>query len=167
MESLGGVTSVNEYRITKYNPAYRDQTGAYLREDWISISGIGKSFNGEVLTRDEYERVENAYITAALAFLHEAHLSSLRVAGLENPRGLPLAISEGRILSLEQVGDVIRRNLREEFWCRLEGTNGFVHIGWDYYMYVGVAHPCPTARARAAELGLFVEELPSPYSEPR
>jgi hypothetical protein len=66
-------------------------------------------------------------------------------------------------LSLVQVGDVIPQVLREEFWCRLEGVEGFIHIGWDYYMYVGVPIPCPAAQMRAAALGLYVEEFASPY----
>ena len=32
-------------------------------------------------------------------------------------------------------------------------------------MYVGVPHPCPAAEARAAELGLYVEEFASPIRE--
>jgi hypothetical protein len=55
--------------------------------------------------------------------------------------------------------------LREEFCCRLQNAAGFVHFGWDYYMYIGVPHPCPTAEALALNLGLFVEELDSPYNE--
>jgi hypothetical protein len=47
----------------------------------------------------------------------------------------------------------------------LEGGEGFIHFGWDYYMYIGVPHPCPTARVRAADLGLYIEEFASPYVE--
>ena len=32
-------------------------------------------------------------------------------------------------------------------------------------MYVGVPGPCPTAEARAVELGLYVEEFASPVRE--
>jgi hypothetical protein len=63
------------------------------------------------------------------------------------------------------VDKIIRRILREEFRCRLEGGEGFIHFGWDYYMYIGVPHPCPTARVRAADLGLYIEEFASPYVE--
>ncbi len=119
-----------------------------------------------MLTREEYERVESAYVEAALAFLNEGGLTSLRIEGLENARGQVLAFGEGTVLSLEHVADVIRRVLREEFWCRLEGIRGFIHLGWDYYMYIGVPNPCPRAHAQAVELGLYVEELASPYSEP-
>jgi hypothetical protein len=55
--------------------------------------------------------------------------------------------------------------LREELWCRLEGQSGFVHIGWDYYMYIGVPHRCPKAEFLVEELGLHPELFPSPYKE--
>lgn len=44
-----------------------------------------------------------------------------------------------------------------------KGIGGFVHFGYDYYMYVGVETPCPQAQRLAAQLGLFVEEMRSPY----
>lgn len=156
---------MNEYRITKYDPALRDSTGAYTKKEWTMFTDIGRSFQGVVLTKSEYERVEDAYVQAALAFLTEGGLAELTIEGLENPQKKKLEFSEGSILSLNQVGDVIRRLLRDEFWCRLEGNGGFVHIGWDYYMYVGVSHPCPSAEKLADDVGLYVEEFKSPYSE--
>jgi hypothetical protein len=156
---------VNEYRVTKYNPALRDHSGAHTRVEWVSFTQIGQTFSGVLLTADEYERVEEAYVQAALSFLRESGLSSMRVAGLEDSRMHPLDFQNDSVLPLDRIGEIIRRILREEFWCRLEGSNGFIHFGWDYYMYIGVPHPCPTARSRAAELGLYVEEFASPYAE--
>jgi hypothetical protein len=156
---------VNEYRVTKYNPTFRDQSGAYTKVEWTSFTQIGQTFSGVPLTSAEYERVEEAYVQAALSFLRESGLFSMRVAGLENPRMQPLDFQNDSVLPLDRIGEFIRRILRQEFWCRLEGSEGFIHFGWDYYMYIGVPHPCPTARARAAELGLYVEEFASPYVE--
>jgi hypothetical protein len=102
-------------------------------------------FGGVVLTDSEYQRVEQAYISSALAFLREGGLNSLTVVGLENHKGLALAFGEGSVISLEHIGDVIRQILREEFWWRLEDRGGFVHFGWDDYMYIGVPHRCPSA----------------------
>jgi hypothetical protein len=156
---------VNEYRITKYNPAYRDAKGAYTADEWIRFQDVGRSFAGVILTTEEYARTEDAYAKAALAFLTEAGLSALNVNGLENRTKQPLSFHEGSTLALNEIGDVIRRVLREEFWCRLEGAAGFIHIGWDYYMYLGVPHPCPEARASAVEMGLYVEDFASPYRD--
>ncbi len=156
---------VNEYRVTKYNPAFRDQSGAYTKVEWTFFKQIGQTFSGVPFASDEYERVEEAYIQAALSFLRESGLLSMRVAGLENPRSQPLDVQNDSVLPLNRIGEIIRRILREEFWCRLEGTDSFIHFGWNYYMYIGVPHPCPTAQGRAAELGLYVEEFASPNRE--
>jgi len=156
-----------EYRVTKYDPALRDATGAYTADDWTSVTDIGRAFAGVILTEDEYRRVEQAYIDSALAFLREGRLSSLTIEGLENHNELKLEFDEGSVLTPVQVGKLIPQVLREEFWCRLQDRDGFVHFGWDYYLYVGVPHRCPEAERFAADLGLYPEEFASPYSETR
>jgi hypothetical protein len=157
-------TPVNEYRVTKCNPAFRDQSGAYTKDEWTLFKQIGQTFSDVQFTSAEYERVEDAYVEVALSFLRESGLSSMKVAGLEN-RMQALDFQNDTVLPLDRIGEIIRRILREEFWCRLEGSEGFIHFGWDYYMYVGAPHPCPKAQARAAELGLYVEEFASPVRE--
>jgi hypothetical protein len=152
-----------EFRVTKYDPAHRNRSGAYTREEWTAVSDIGRSFGGVVLTEAEYQRVEDAYATAAIAFMRDAGVPSLMVAGLENHSGLPLPFGNGTALSLTDAAEIVRRVLREEFWCRLEGAGAFIHLGWDYYMYVGASRPCPGAAALARQLGLFVEPFRSPY----
>jgi TPR repeat protein len=66
-------------------------------------------------------------------------------------------------LSLPQIAEAIRDMLREECWCRLESSDAFVHLGYDYYMYLGVPKDCPNAVAFASANGLFVEPFKSPY----
>jgi hypothetical protein len=164
MDSFGGRgNAVFEYRVTKYDPARRDASGAYTRDEWTSVSDLGRAFGGAALTRAEYERVEDAYAAAALAFLREGGVPGLSVAGLENPFAAKLDLTDGSSLSLERAAHVLRRVLREEFWCRLEGAGGFVHVGYDYYMYVGVPRRCPAAEQAARGLGLFPEQFRSPY----
>lgn len=154
---------MNEYRVTKYNPALRTPTGSFTGNEWISFKDVGRLVGGVLLTPEEYGRVEHAYITAALAFLQEAGITALRVEGLENSRKQQLGFGEGAMLPLDRVGEVVGRILREEFWCRLESSSAFLHFGWDYYMYIGVASHCPRARAKAIQLGLYVEDFVSPY----
>jgi hypothetical protein len=154
---------VYEYRVTKYNPRFRNSSGAYTREEWTSFADIGCSFGGVELTRAEYERVEDAYVATAAAFLREAAVSQVIVRGLENGRGPSVSFADGDALAMEQVPEVLRSVLREECWCRLEGPDAFVHVGWDYYIYVGVPSPCPAASRQAKDLGLFVEDFASPY----
>jgi hypothetical protein len=156
---------VFEFRVTKYDPTHRDGRGCYTRSEWTSVSDIGRTFDGVVLIESEYRRVEDAYATAAVAFLREAGVPLLTVAGLENHSHTPLQFDDGSPLGLIEIGEVVRSVLREEFWCRLEGAGAFVHFGYDYYMYVGVARSCPEAAALARQLGLYVETFRSPYNE--
>ena len=59
---------------------------------------------------------------------------------------------------------VVRHLLREALWCRLEDDAGrYIHVGYDYYMYLGVDRNCPESEALAKRRGLFVEEFRSPY----
>jgi hypothetical protein len=87
------------------------------------------------------------------------------VADLENRRDVQLSFQNGSDLPLDKIADVIRGMLQEQFWCRLEGQDAFVHIGWDFYMYIGVPHRSIRAEQKAVVLGLFVEEFESPYHE--
>jgi hypothetical protein len=151
-----------EYRVTKYDPAFRDSHGAYQREEWTAASDVGRELGGELVTAESYQRGEDAYVISALAFWREAGQPDLIVRGLERtPANLPL--SEGSAVPESLLDVVIRRILREDLWCRLESEVCFLHFGWDYCMYVGVARACAAACARAATSGLFVEPFVSPH----
>ncbi len=154
-----------QYRVTKYDPAYRDQSGRYTRDDWIMFGQVGQECGGTVLTLGEYEWVESAYIDSALAFLREAGIGSLVAQGVENSSGSSSALQEGARVALRELPDVMRRILREEFWCRLEAPGAFVRFGHDYYMYIGVPEACKSACEFARERALFVEPFESPYRE--
>ena len=154
-----------EYRITKYDPDLRDEDGQYIRNEWVEITDIGRRFDAGVLTREEYERVENAYVTTAKAFLSEAGVEFLKVDALEFYPDPPFPLAEGEVLSLEKAGEVLRHMLRNKFWCRLETPGGFIHADWNLYMYVGVPEPVFQAHQLARDLGLFVEPFESPKKD--
>jgi hypothetical protein len=153
-----------QFRVTKYNPQHRNLSGGYLQTEWTSFSDIGQVFPSGRLTHENYEAVEHAYIEAALAFLRESGCTSLRVTGLETRQDIPNVPREGATLPLQELAPVLRALLREQFWCRLEARDVFVHVGYDYYMYLGVPTACPAAEATARSIGLFVEEFSSPYA---
>lgn len=156
---------MHHYRVTKYNPDHRDATGAYVRDDWTSFGDIGRAFHGITLSRDEYLRVESAYVGVAMTFLEEDRSPDLHVVGLEIRGDKPTAPTEGSVVSRQDLVKVCRSILREKFWCRLESGSRYLHFGWDYYMYVGVVSDCMQAVAKAKSLGLFVESFDSPYME--
>jgi hypothetical protein len=167
------------WRISKYDPAHRDAKGAYTRDDWTSVSDLGGTFEGEDLTPEAYQAVEDAYVAAVEAFLEAASVDSLRVNDLaeidlegENVQGLgltparpPTSLVEGGWLDREAVSIAVRLALREAIWCKLEAQGRFfIHFGYDYYLYIGSERPCAEAVAQVRELGLFAEPMPSPYT---
>ena len=150
--------AMNEYRITKYNPEKRNEFGHYTHsQEWTSFSEIGKN-----VSLEEYLAVECAYIKSAIEFLQYSNVCSLRVSGLEDSSHQS-HVQEGEIIPIEHLEPVLRALLREEFWCRLEAVDGFIHVGWDYYMYVGVIKGDELAISKATNRGLFVEDFVSPY----
>jgi hypothetical protein len=168
---------MNRWRISKYNPKFRKH-GAYQKDDWTSVSEIGKSFQGSIFTLQQYLDTEDRYVSVVLSFLRESGLSSLTVKNLEKdlPRppqvvNLELAdllqemsdLQEGELSPVE-IEKTCRVNLRELIWCKLEKEQLFyVHFGRDYYMYIGSALSCPRSVSDVSSVGLFIEEFPSPY----
>ena len=167
-----------QWRVTKYDPRYRNRSGVYRREEWTAASDIGRVFNGRPLELAEYLAIEDRYVAAALHFLQESSLSSLQVLDLETNQDTTAATQhgladilqqaplpyEGQWLSDDELARVCRLNLRSLLWCRLQDDGRFfIHFGHDYYMYIGSLSPCTGAIKQATELGLFVESFPSPY----
>ncbi|MFD0367583.1 RNA-binding protein [Streptomyces sp. NPDC127114] len=159
------------YRVTKYDPADRDEYGDYT--------------GAEDVTSDHGE-VEAAYLHAIQAFaadsgvdrlsVREPGISSFVHFGVEPPLSgfglgtlLPGGLAgfyDGAEVSLDTGLELVRLMLRDSgAWCRLEVEGAFaVHVGWDQYVYVESGQPCHAALARSRELGLFPERLDvSPY----
>jgi hypothetical protein len=158
-----------EYRITKYDPKKRDAQSYYLPDEWFMYSQVGREVGGSLLTMEEYLRVENSYINTAVTMLAECGVDSVAICGLENNRGhqaRSFVLREGERLIGESLREALRSILREEFWCRLEeNERSYIHIGWDYYMYLGVPCRALAGIEAARSLGLFVEPFESPYKQ--
>ncbi|KAA0938726.1 S1 RNA-binding domain-containing protein [Streptomyces apricus] len=159
------------HRITKYDPAHRDERGYYTgAEDTISDHGP----------------VEEAYLAAVAVFAEAAGIDQLEIRepqiagfahfGLQPPvdgYGLadlfpagPAGFHDGAVVPIAVGLELVRAMLRDNgAWCRLEAGGAFaVHVGWDQYLYIGSNKPCATALARTCALGLFPERLDaSPY----
>ncbi|MFF4429592.1 S1 RNA-binding domain-containing protein [Streptomyces sp. NPDC001513] len=169
------------YRVTKYDPADRDDSGSYVgAEDTVSDHGA----------------VEAAYLQAVEAFAVESGIDRLSVRepgissfvhfGAEPPMdgfgldglfprdpadtadsAVPTGFHDGAEVPLDTALALVRVMLRDGgAWCRLEVEGAFaVHVGWDQYLYVGSSSPCEEAQARARALGLFPERMDaSPYA---
>ncbi|WBP91114.1 S1 domain-containing protein [Kitasatospora cathayae] len=166
------------YRITKYDPADRDERGVYT---------------GPQEAVSDHGPVEAAYLEAVAAFAKESGVRHLSIREPQAPPGfahfgLEPPVEGGGLAGLfppdltgfhdgarvpVAVGlELVRAMLRDSgAWCRLESEPdafpepGFaVHVGWDQYVYVSSSAPCPAAVARTRELGLHPEPLDaSPY----
>jgi hypothetical protein len=151
------------WRISKYNPIFRDDYGAYRREDWTSFDDIGRVFNGTLLTLADYIQMEDRYVSTALHFAHGAGILELIASEVELRRS-NLGVSEGMHVSINRASEIIKTSLRSFMWCKLELPFQFyLHFGYDYYMYIGNQFPLPESVEFAEKCGLFVEECKSPY----
>lgn len=165
---------MKSYRVTKYNPEFRDASGRHASDDWTSISDVGGLVQGRRLSMERYRLVEDAYVAAIARFMDAADLHALTLTDLEyhgDGEGLPEpAQSEsaewvrtlplvGQVISLTEIEKIARLALREVIWCKMRGAGFFVHFGRDYYMYIGLAAPPPPVAPP-----LFVEVYESPYA---
>ncbi|WP_345696130.1 RNA-binding protein [Kitasatospora terrestris] len=162
---------IRVHRVTKYDPADRDERGHYT---------------GPLDCWSDEGPVEAAYLETVAAFARAAGIDRLTVRdpGLSGPvhfglgplldgHGLsglfpePAAFHDGAEVDLATAVELVRVMLRESgAWCRLEADERFfVHVGYDLYMYIGTTGPYEPGMRRAQELGLFPEPLAeSPYA---
>lgn len=158
------------YRVTKYDPADRDESGHYV---------------GAENTDSDRGPVEAAYLRAVAAFAADAGLDNLIIrepgaAGSNRFGAAPAAprltgtfppdltgYHDGAEVTLDVALELVRAMLRGTtgVWCRLEAEGEFaVHVGWDQYVYISTHVSSEDAVARTRGLGLFPEPLDaSPY----
>lgn len=171
---------MNSWRVTKYNPKYRDNNGFYTRanQEWYLYSQIGEIYNGTKFTYSEYKKVEDAYVNAILYFMRDTGLNTLQIVGLSKNKKLEKTkhnsqkmiqvikpLKEQSIVNMNDIKYITRWNLRDDslFGCHFQSQDMFIHFGWDYYMYIGSTKECKDAIAKTEALGLFVEPMESPY----
>lgn len=171
-----------EYRITKYDQSQRDERGRYICPSaWTCYSDVGDTYDGKVLTLEECLRVESAYIATAIKMFEHSGLPFLRLTRVEAPewqkddlrqKGKPLYddtfetidFSEDAIVHLKEMPAVLQMVFRGFGYASLEWRNKFyVHVGWDFYMYVGTDKPAHKEDSvRSADL--YIEnDFPSPH----
>lgn len=166
------------YRITKYNPAFRDKEGRYVNEEWTSVYDIGKKFNNKILTPDDYLFSENQYISILLKIIKDVKIPYLVIKELEQDL-LEVEIKKKKLSEIGINGSIydnlpFRNNkkieiicfdeifkliLREIIWCKLEFKKKFfIHFGYDFYVYVGC-----NSKIDFNNNFLFLESIKSPY----
>jgi hypothetical protein len=106
------------FRVSKYNPQYRNSTGVYVRDEWTEFSDIGRTFQGVRLTFDQYAITEAAYIAVVKALLSEANVPAMKVGFIEVGKIFPKLRNRVEVSSAS-IPAVVRDLLRGTYWCRL------------------------------------------------
>lgn len=153
---------MQQYRVTKYDPKHRVD-GVYTRDEWTSVSDVGRSYDGQMFTMAEYERVEQQHIAFLCALAERDNAFPLTIRAYEQHHGSERSWLEGRTVTRDELPALLRAILREECWCRLESRDFFIHFGYEYYLYVGCSFTQEGIAALAAEYALFADPMVSPY----
>ena len=171
---------MQSYRISKYNPMYRNQQGIYTVDEWTSFSDIGRAYQGIELTKEDYLKTESIYCDAVYEILMQQDVRVLEVRNLErtfsltemsrflSEKSLQLTeeecyiiqtIQEKQQISIEQIKFYVKLLLRDCFWCILADTesDAKVSVGYDYYIHL-TCDALDRSRINAYEkLGIYVE----------
>ena len=153
--------AMNECRISKYNEKYRIN-GIYTRDEWTSMSDIGKKYGNIIFTYDEYVKVETKYLNVIKNILNAGKVKFLQIQGLEDYKHVCQFTPKQKVYLCE-ILNISQDCLREKYWCRLESDKMFIHFGYDYYMYIGSNLTYDEMKKIVDEQGLYIEKRKSPY----
>lgn len=163
------------FRITKYNPQFRNKQGEYKNEEWTSVYDIGKKFEGVQFRFDEYKHFEDAYIQAIFTIMDINIIENFTIKELEKYDFNPYPdfatniekhyknFRNNQIILKDELPIFLRLILREIIWCKLSNKRMVVHFGYDYYTYIGSAKSINHKLKEIMGLGLYVEQIKSPY----
>ncbi|PHS09816.1 MAG: hypothetical protein COA78_11800 [Blastopirellula sp.] len=170
------------FRVTKYNPKYRNSEGHYLPDEWTCPSEVGKVFNGNTFTKKQYFEIENKYIEAIVSVLQFENLDHLRITNLctdyceENladkthlwlveKEFTDIELFEDKPVLVSELPILLKMIFRNFIWCKLEINNLFyLSVEWDFYMFIATPNCNRDTFNEAQETGLFVEEVDSTFS---
>ncbi|MCR9011129.1 hypothetical protein [Gabonibacter chumensis] len=160
----------HQHEIVKYNPAFYNEDSVYCKDEWTSVSDIGKCFNGKVLTQEEYFAVENNYIDAVCEILQVVGADSLTIEYIEKQdewieeqmvnskipeqdfQLLPIAksLKQGQTMSVNKFCNAARLCLREYIYAIFssQSCNLKIKFGYDYYMYI----ECPLCKEKLSDI---------------
>lgn len=172
---------MRDYRITKYNPKNRNESGHYLIDEWTEPEQIGKVFNGVKAKKSDFFVAEEKYVLSIIEVLKSLSISHLRVVDLDNNYTewllsqrekawlsedvfSEIEMFEDKSVGLSEIETIIRMNLRHFLYCRLEINNKFgLRFGFDFYMYVSCHELSAKVQDKIHQIGLFVEEIEPMY----
>jgi len=174
------VIKLYKYEITKYNPDFRDEKRRYLKEDWIGIGDIGKSFEGEMLTVDKYKEIEDSYINAIHLIMDYMRIPYLTINDVRRSFSYDTFQDIRKKIQELYSKDVLETylhvkdrdkldNKKIDLFCRLllrEDIGAEVYyprrmkvfIGYDYLMGIHTSKSIDSIIPSIEQMGLFVEK---------
>lgn len=172
---------MHKYRISKYNPKFRNDKGIYLKNDWTSYCDIGKIYEKK-FTKEDYLNVESKYCDVISEILEENKIEEMMLENIEcvfsvnkikrmlDEKGLIFSKEEKKIIDslannkkikIIDVKLYTRLILRECFWCifKDENTSARVEFGYDFYVYACNLHISDSIINKYKEKEIFIELL--------
>lgn len=170
---------MNYFRITKFDPAKRNEWGHYLdKSEWTAISDIGKPEYNNV-NYEAYEKIESAYVKSIIMILEDRKINTLIADSVhqfhtkEEFEGFKTdgrlknmdvdfdndikIIEDGMTFQAGYIGKIIRLILRETIHLKLVNSEIEIKFGYDYYMYVKCENLMESTISNIESMGLFVE----------
>jgi len=163
--------NTNYWRVTKYNPIYRNEKGWYMRDEWMTPCEVGRYFNGVEFKWDEYLIIENAYVFAVVSAMKKLGTDFLKINGLEwkdykkfddlEVLGIEKffkSLKEGMDISVNDIPKLMKLILRNIVWARLESEMLTVNFEYDYYMYFVFKGDLSEIEKSIIANGLFIDK---------
>ncbi|MFJ2047240.1 hypothetical protein ACIOBL_26935 [Paenibacillus taichungensis] len=174
------------WQITKYTDDEHPLHQQGKKPTWTSVSDIGKIYDGNKFTVNDYLRTEEMFIRAIKIFMINLGSSKIFVRQLEKPLDLEVIkdsiikkgfsledytemlkfyqlVENGTSIGLNEVEFISRLALREYIWVELESNSMFVRFDYDYYVDIGSTIDCEKAVKQVREMGLSVNLWKEPY----
>ena len=171
------------HAIVKYKPEYYNEEGHYTREEWGAMGDVGKVYNGNLFTLEEYLDTEQRYVDAVLELMRTTNSQYLTVFFMgDTPRSRKWALKkmidkknrflvcdkplyetyvnlqQGKRIHINKIDPIVRLNLREYTYTALVNWENHleIHFGYDYYMYCNSRLSINILRQKINKIGLNV-----------
>ncbi|WP_172256325.1 hypothetical protein [Saccharibacillus deserti] len=166
------------WQVRKYPPLVKGEDIKPKSQTWTSIVDIGKVYDGNKFTEEEYLKAENKYVESVKLFMNNLDIKDLEMMllgkiseplFLEHTKRYPkcysddlihffYTIKEDIILSGSDVEHAIRLSLREDISSQLRRENlFFVNCTYDLYMDIGSEKKEENLIKKIEELGLYAD----------
>lgn len=170
----------NQWRISKYNPIFRDSDSIYTKTDeWTSVSELGKVVDGKPFTINEYLEIEQAFIDSIMKFIKLHKFTSIRIYSLEINKSSSdnkfslydtnfdsLDLTEDLEIGVENIPTVCKMILREFIFCHFISEQFFIHFAYESYVFFGSNSIQNDSLDIGKNDNIFIEQMRSPYYIP-